>query len=271
MFTIFSFLLSGTRVYAPPEWIKFRRYRADGLTVWSLGILLYDMVCGDIPFETDNQIKRAQIHFKPSLGLSEHVKDLIRACLTISTTDRITLNDISSHPWMVQDQGPTPISRPVLQRTSSSPMDVSPLMASKVNSLIPTFGISPASDSIQEVAASSSMMSISPNETLEARLNSTHSESDDTDYYGASPMSLSPDTHSPQFKRLLESSKSKTSGEGFLKLPPFALTIAARTLEWTFLIFLALHFSIKNFWYQEQAYIMRAKWLKMFPNAQCDF
>merc|ERR1711944_282365 len=90
----------GTRVYAPPEWIKFRRYRADGLTVWSLGILLYDMVCGDIPFETDNQIKKAQVLFKPQLKLSEEVKDLIRQCLTISTSDRINLEGIFNHAWV---------------------------------------------------------------------------------------------------------------------------------------------------------------------------
>merc|ERR1711994_450830 len=33
--------------------IKDGEYQADKLTVWSLGILLYDMLCGDIPYTTD--------------------------------------------------------------------------------------------------------------------------------------------------------------------------------------------------------------------------
>lgn len=81
------------------------------------------MVCGDIPFETDNQIKRAQVLFKPSLRLSEEVKDLIRLCLTISTSDRINLEGIFNHSWL-GSQANVHLTKPVLVRSTSSPMDV---------------------------------------------------------------------------------------------------------------------------------------------------
>ena len=119
-FQQFSSVFSGTRVYAPPELIKFKRYRADSLTVWSLGILLYNMVCGDIPFKTDNQIKRAQVLFKPSLRLSEEVKDLIRLCLTISTSERINLEGIFNHSWLgCQARDPLSIPLPCLMKDIS--------------------------------------------------------------------------------------------------------------------------------------------------------
>merc|ERR1712227_1062328 len=91
----------GTRVYAPPEWIKYRRYTADGLTVWSLGILLHDMVCGDIPFESDSQILLGLPDWSNNTVLSTDLKDLICRCLTTDPYQRIKLEDLSCHPWLL--------------------------------------------------------------------------------------------------------------------------------------------------------------------------
>jgi len=90
----------GTRVYSPPEWVARGWYTAEGLTVWSLGVLLYDMLCGDIPFETDHQIVEAKLRWHPYLRVSKEAKQLIHQCLDVSHKKRLRMEEILNHPWL---------------------------------------------------------------------------------------------------------------------------------------------------------------------------
>ena len=83
------------------------------------------MVCGDIPFETDSQIKKANLYFRDALNLSEELKNLICTCLTVSSSDRISMAQVAEHPWLkTRAESEQQKDRPVLQRTISAPVNV---------------------------------------------------------------------------------------------------------------------------------------------------
>lgn len=89
----------GTRVYSPPEWIERRCYQAVPSTVWSLGILLFDMLTGDIPFEKDEEIVRGKVTYRKTV--SPLAKDLITRCLAYEPYQRPSFTDILHHPFLI--------------------------------------------------------------------------------------------------------------------------------------------------------------------------
>jgi serine/threonine protein kinase len=90
---------NGTRVYAPPEWYIHDCYSAEPSTVWALGILLYDMITGDVPFETEREI--INCHLSIPQHVPDECADLIVKCLQYEPAERISLADIEKHPFLI--------------------------------------------------------------------------------------------------------------------------------------------------------------------------
>merc|ERR1711892_989741 len=107
----------GTRVYAPPEWISSRRFFAESLTVWSLGILLYNLLCGNIPFENENEILEETLKWFSCLKLSNTARSLVEGCLHRDHTQRLSLGAILHHPWFSAQKDMMPLE---MKRTKRS-------------------------------------------------------------------------------------------------------------------------------------------------------
>ncbi|KAM3661209.1 serine/threonine-protein kinase pim-1-like [Ammospiza maritima maritima] len=89
---------AGTHMYCPPEWLCLGFYREEPATVWSLGVLLYVMVCGCFPFRDDHDTVSGQLFFWRQV--SPECQHLIRWCLGKHPVERAELEDIWRHPWL---------------------------------------------------------------------------------------------------------------------------------------------------------------------------
>jgi 5'-AMP-activated protein kinase catalytic alpha subunit len=86
--------------------IAGKRYHGLGSDIWSMGIILYAMTCGYLPFEDPNTSKL----YKKILNcdylipgfISKSSKDLIKKILNTDPTKRLTIKDIRAHEWYMQ-------------------------------------------------------------------------------------------------------------------------------------------------------------------------
>ncbi|KAF4075779.1 hypothetical protein AMELA_G00222710 [Ameiurus melas] len=87
----------GTLVFASPEWVRDKEYMGGPTTVWSLGIILYYMVCSDLPFKNIKEISDVPVPLHRYL--SGDCQALITGCLEKNPDYRLTLENILSHDW----------------------------------------------------------------------------------------------------------------------------------------------------------------------------
>ncbi|NXD27232.1 PIM1 kinase, partial [Spelaeornis formosus] len=88
--------------YSPPEWFLFGHYHGLPATIWSLGILLYELVCGQLPFDTSEDIVHGQLSFIAQVFwfLSAECQHLTRRCLCMDPADRPSLEEVFEHSWL---------------------------------------------------------------------------------------------------------------------------------------------------------------------------
>ncbi|KAF7760274.1 hypothetical protein Agabi119p4_10950 [Agaricus bisporus var. burnettii] len=93
----------GTTGYASPEMLEGKKYQGPEVDVWSLGIILYCLLTGTLPFDDDDEaVMRAKViqgDYEDPLWLSLEARDLIKQILQRDVTKRITIPQIFLHPW----------------------------------------------------------------------------------------------------------------------------------------------------------------------------
>ena len=95
----------GTPTYIAPEILRNKGYEGFGVDVWSSGVVLYAMLSGTVPFK-GNDIKELNNGIMKGIynsinDISNQANHLLKCILEVDPKKRISINDILSHPWLI--------------------------------------------------------------------------------------------------------------------------------------------------------------------------
>lgn len=94
----------GSPHYAAPEIISGSRYAGEKVDIWSMGVILYAILAGCLPFDHPGPgiqgllalVRKGKYQMRPEF--SHQAKDLIARILRLSPQERPTIQQIWKHP-----------------------------------------------------------------------------------------------------------------------------------------------------------------------------
>ncbi|XP_037631202.1 serine/threonine-protein kinase SIK2 isoform X8 [Sebastes umbrosus] len=105
----------GSPPYAAPEVFEGQQYEGPQLDIWSMGVVLYVLVCGALPFDGPTlPVLRQRVlegRFRIPYFMTEDCEHLIRRMLVLDPSKRLSVAQIKEHKWMALY---APVQRPVL-------------------------------------------------------------------------------------------------------------------------------------------------------------
>ncbi|KAK0325959.1 hypothetical protein LTR82_002704 [Friedmanniomyces endolithicus] len=132
----------GTVCYSAPEMLKGEKYAGERVDVWSLGVILYALLCGELPYDEDDDAATKLLILKEEPKFPDYMpepaKELIKKLLSKRPILRPPLGDILRDPWLA-DHAPlqqeilklqqppafsTQVEKETLQRMRSAGVDI---------------------------------------------------------------------------------------------------------------------------------------------------
>ncbi|XP_064159593.1 MAP/microtubule affinity-regulating kinase 4 isoform X1 [Anguilla rostrata] len=94
----------GSPPYAAPELFQGKKYDGPEVDIWSLGVILYTLVSGSLPFDGQNlQELRERVlrgKYRVPFYMSTDCEGILRRFLVLNPTKRCTLEQIMKDKWM---------------------------------------------------------------------------------------------------------------------------------------------------------------------------